>query len=87
MGGYSAWSNGAALIYPDGTKQLLLFESHISRLYQRSENGVLPPADFFGGDPLKVRQNDNDILPGVVVIDQNSSWGAQRQRLMDRFER
>jgi hypothetical protein len=86
-GGYSAWSNGSAFIYPDGTKQLLVYQPHIASAYQRSENGLLSATEFFGQDRLEIVENDNDILPGVAIGDQYSShWYARWRSLLSRHE-
>lgn len=73
-GGYSAWVNSFAVVYPDGTKQLLTYSSIAGTYSQRREFGVLPPADFFGDDPLEVKPTDNQLLPDTEVMDVHSWW-------------
>jgi hypothetical protein len=73
-GGYSAWNNSFALVYPDGTKQLITYSSLAGTYAQRSELGVLPPELFFGEDPLTVAPTDNELLPNAEVMDAHSMW-------------
>ena len=78
--GYSSWSQGAALVYPDGTIQLLMFNSATATWFQRTENGFLPPKQFFADEPLKVIPNDNDLVPDRAIEDQFSSFMERRRR-------
>jgi len=73
-GGYSAWTNSFAIVYPDGTKQLLTYSSVAATFEQRAGRGVLAPTDFFGSDALQVIPTDNQILPMAEVMDTHSQW-------------
>lgn len=77
-GGYSSWTNSAALTYPDGTIQLLTFDSVTGTLFARPGKGWLPAKEFFGEDVLTIKPNDNDLLPKTEVYDQFSEWGRRR---------
>jgi hypothetical protein len=73
-GGYSSWSNSFALVYPDGTKQLLTYDPATGTFEQRNGKSVLPPDQFFGEYPLEVRDTDNDLVPLGEVGDTHSLW-------------
>ncbi len=66
-GGYSAWSNSFVLLYPDGSKQLVIYSSLTQTFMQRKEFGTLKPEDFYGQEPLEVKANDNDVVSGIIV--------------------
>jgi hypothetical protein len=81
-GGYSSWTNSTAVTYPDGTIQLLSYDSVVGTLFARPDQRVMPAEDFFGDDPLEISENDNDLLPKTEVYDQFSEWGRRfRNRL------
>lgn len=70
--GYSSWTNGAALAYPDGTRQLLVYLG-IADGFEPTD-APLSPDLFFAGDGLAVRPTDNQLLPNAEVIDAHSQW-------------
>jgi hypothetical protein len=70
MGGYSSWTNASALVYPDGTIQLLMFNTSAGTIFARPEAGSLSRDDFFGDEPLKIEHNDNEMMQGVTIVDQ-----------------
>ena len=71
-GGYSSWSNAFALVYPDGTKQLLIYDS-LAGDFESNRGGPIPSKTaFFGGDPLQVKERDNEKLDTDAVEDQQS---------------
>ena len=69
-GGYSSWTNGSALVYPDGTIQLILFNTLSGTMFARPEAGHRSAEEFFGDDPLKIEHNDNEVTQGAVIVDQ-----------------
>src|SRR5262249_40066882 len=73
-GGYSSWNNSYALVYADGTKQLLTYSSEADAFQQRAGVGVLSPEEFFGDAPLSVLPTDNQVLPNQEILDQHSWW-------------
>lgn len=75
MGGYSAWSNSVAVIYPDGSKQLLVYRSAAATMFRRPGVEVSQGLDFFGDSRLEVVPNDNDH-DGIetAIYDQHSEW-------------
>jgi hypothetical protein len=79
-GGYSAWTNSAALVYADGTMQLLTFDSVTGTMFARPGVGWLPAGEFFGEETLSIETNDNDLIPKTEVYDQFSEWGRRRGR-------
>lgn len=76
-GGYSSWTNSAALVYPDGTIQLLTYDSVVGTLFARRESKTLKAADFFGDFALEIMPNDNDEFKGEIY-DQFSEWSRRR---------
>lgn len=72
--GYSSWTNGAALAYPDGTRQLLIYQGIADQFEPNAGETPFPPETFFAGDDLKVRPTDNQLLPNAEVIDAHSQW-------------
>ena len=73
-GGYSAWSMTFGLLYEDGTKQPLTFDSLTNSYYQNVDNGMLSVDEFFGDDHFELIPSDNDLLPeGTEIVDQ-MSW-------------
>ena len=77
-GGYSSWTNSTALLYPDGTAQLLTFDSLSGTLFARPGQPQMSPARFFANDELVVEENDNDILPRGAIYDQHSGFYDRR---------
>lgn len=81
-GGYSSWSNSAALVYRDGTVQILTFDAHVGAMYPRPGKPAQSKARFFGDQPLQILINDNELLPRTEVYDQMSEWGRRRGRFI-----
>jgi hypothetical protein len=73
-GGYSSWTNSFAVVYADGTKQLITYSSQSATFEQRAGVSPLAPSEFFGDSPLKVIPTANQLLPGVDVMDAHSQW-------------
>lgn len=72
--GYSSWTNGVALAYPDGTRQLLVYLGIADNFEPRPGEEPLPPDLFFAGEELSVQPTDNQLLPNAEVIDTHSQW-------------
>jgi hypothetical protein len=63
-----------ALVYPDGTKQLVTHSSVTQSFEQRRENGFISGPAFFGDQPLRLIPSDNELLPNTAILDQHSAW-------------
>jgi hypothetical protein len=73
-GGYSWWTQSFALVYPDGTKQLITYNSLAKAIENNPSHGQLAPEEFFGEDDLQLIPNDNELVPEVSIVDQHSLW-------------
>lgn len=79
--GYSSHNQSFALVYPDGTSQLITFQRG-ARSYRQNPNlGAMKSGDFFGKYPLALKPTDNELLPGVDVTDQFSSFYSLLKRV------
>ena len=54
-GGYSSWGVGIGVVSEYGTMTLYQYDPNSKSFLQRKDIGPLPPEQFFGADPLRVR--------------------------------
>lgn len=60
-GFHSATGQGLVYIYPNGTKQLLIYNPIAGTFRQRDAKSVLPTEKFFA-EPLRIVENDNMLV-------------------------
>jgi|GEM_PF-2575980 len=73
MGSFSAQGQGFAIVYKDGTKQLILYDRLAGTFRQRDAAKVDGPEKFFGDEKLSIVPNDNDLVPKSEMEDKIQS--------------
>jgi hypothetical protein len=76
LGSYSNSMHADIITYPDGSRQQLTFSYLTESYHQREDLGLLSSNEFFGDDPLKVVENDNDLVDSEVALamDPHDMW-------------